>query len=93
MLESSDAPARSASVYTVELDGEAVLLDEAADRLHLLNHTATLLWTLFDGHATIAELAVELSTELDAPYDTVVADILAITRRLGDEGLLTEAPG
>ncbi len=82
------APTQSASVYAVELDGEAVLLDEAADRLHLVNHTATLLWMLFDGHTTIAELATDLSSELDAPYATVVDDILRITRHLGEEGLL-----
>jgi hypothetical protein len=82
------APTPLASIYAVELDGEAVLLDEGADRLHLLNHTATLLWDLFDGHTTIAELATDLSRELAAPYDTVVADILSITRHLGQEGLL-----
>ncbi len=41
------APARGSEVFTVELDGEAVLLDEAADRLHLLNHT---------GHPALAAL-------------------------------------
>ncbi len=89
-IDEGFAPAQSPSVYAVELDGEAVLLDEAANRLHLLNHTATLVWTLFDGQTTIAELAVDVSGELDAPYDTVVDDIVAIARHLGDEGLLAE---
>ena len=46
-IDDGFAPTRAPSAYTVELDGEAVLYDEVADRLHLLNHTATLLWTLF----------------------------------------------
>jgi hypothetical protein len=87
-IDAGFAPTRAPSVYEVEIDGEAVLLDEAADRLHLMNHTATLLWKLFDGHTTIAVLADELSRELDASYETVADDILSITRHLGEEGLL-----
>ena len=56
-IDESFAPARSPDAYAVVLDGEAVVLDERLDRLHLLNHTATLLWQLFDGAVTLAELA------------------------------------
>ena len=82
------APARAATTYSVEIDGEAVLLDEQENRLHLLNHSAALLWACFDGHAAVGELATELSEELRVPYDIVLADTLAIVRHLGDEGLL-----
>ena len=82
------APSRAPSVYTVEIDGEAVLLDEVANRLHHLNHTAALLWACFDGHARSRELAVEICDELDLPYESVLADTVAIVRELGAEGLL-----
>jgi Coenzyme PQQ synthesis protein D (PqqD) len=81
-------PVRSADVYTVAIDGEAVLLDEDENRLHLLNHSAALLWSCFDGHATVHDLAFELSEELDHGYDTLLADTLTIVRDLGREGLL-----
>jgi hypothetical protein len=87
-IDDEFAPVRSANVYTVEVDGEAVLLDEDANRLHHLNHTATLLWTCFDGHAVVRDLAVEISEELALPYDTVLTDTLAVVRHLGAEGLL-----
>ena len=87
-IDASFAPRCSTHVYAVMLDGEAVLLDEAVNRLHLLNHTATLLWQLFDGEATLTELATELSEELGAAPDVVLADLLTIARHLGDEGLL-----
>jgi len=81
-------PARSGAVYEVEIDGEAVLLDEAANRLHLLNETGTLVWACFDGVATVGEIVTDLSDELGQPRDLVLADTLAVTRRLADEGLL-----
>lgn len=87
-LDVDFAPVRRGSVYTVAIDGEAVLLDEHANRLHHLNHTAALLWACFDGHAPVRELASEICDELDLPYDRVLADTLRVVRELGSEGLL-----
>jgi hypothetical protein len=86
-------PERATAVYTVEIDGEAVLLDEAANRIHHLNHSAALLWLCFDGHATVHDLAVELSEELDAPYATLLAETTTVVRHLGREGLLAGIRG
>jgi Coenzyme PQQ synthesis protein D (PqqD) len=82
------SPTRGPSVYTVEIDGEAVLLDEAVNRLHHLNHTAALLWACFDGHTRSQQLAAEICDELDLPYEVVLADTVTIVRELGAEGLL-----
>ena len=79
-------------MHTVVIDGEGVLLDERADRLHLLNHTATLLWQLYDGVVTLAELATEIAEELGADRDAVLADVIAITAHLADEDLLDGLP-
>ena len=81
-------PNRATTVYTVEIDGEAVLLDEEANRLHHLNHTAALLWACFDGHAPVRDLAREISEELGLEYDAVLTDTLNVVRELGAEGLL-----
>ena len=81
-------PARAAPVYTVELEGEAVLLDEDSNRLHLLNPIATLLWACFDGTSTVEEILTDLAEALDTPYDTVLHDTLDVLERLGQEGLL-----
>jgi hypothetical protein len=99
-IDADFVPDRASTVYTVELDGEAVLLDEEANRLHHLNHTAALLWACFDGHAPVRDLALEISEELGLDYDAVLSDTLAVVRDLGAEGLLagvdadpTAAPG
>jgi hypothetical protein len=81
-------PVRRKAVHTVETDGEAVLLDEANGRLHLLNATGALVWVCVDGEASIGEIVTDLSDELGAARAVVLADRLAITRHLGEEGLL-----
>jgi hypothetical protein len=81
-------PVRQESVHTVELDGEAVLLDEAAQRLHLLNATGTLVWACLDGESTVGEIVTDLSDGLGETRTIVLDDTLAITRHLGAEGLL-----
>jgi len=75
----TDAPARGAHVYAVEVDGEAVLLDESDNRLHRLNATATL-----------HQIASEISEELGLPFDTVLADALAVANDLREQGLSEE---
>jgi hypothetical protein len=77
---------RRAQVHTVEIDGEAVLLNDG--RLHLLNSTGALVWACFDGEGTISEIAADISEGLGVPYETVLDDTLAVARELGSEGLL-----
>lgn len=87
-IDAGFVPARSPAVYTVEIDGEAVLLDEDERRLHHLNATAALVWQCIDGIASVAELAVEISDELDVPYSEVLHDTLGIVHHFGAELLL-----
>jgi hypothetical protein len=77
---------RAPTAHTVEVDGEAVLLNDG--RLHLLNATGALVWACFDGDGTIAEIAADISDGLGVPYDAVLEDTLAVARELGMEGLL-----
>jgi hypothetical protein len=77
---------RAVTAHTVDVDGEAVLLNDG--RLHLLNATGALVWACLDGEGTIAEIAADISEILGAPYDTVLEDTLTVARELGAEGLL-----
>jgi hypothetical protein len=76
------------AVHTVEIDGEAVLLDQDAERLHHLNATATLVWACLDGRSSLGQIATDLSAELDVPFATVLADTVVVIGELGDQGLL-----
>jgi hypothetical protein len=84
----SFVPKRSDAAYTVELDGEAVVLDEARNRLHHLNPTATLVWACFDGSGTIDEIASDLASAFASAPNDVATDVLDLAHQLGAEGLL-----
>jgi Coenzyme PQQ synthesis protein D (PqqD) len=85
-IDESFVARRTGTAHTVEVDGEAVLLNDG--RLHLLNATGALVWACFDGEGTIAEIAADISEGLGVPYDTVLEDTLTVARELGTEGLL-----
>lgn len=87
-LDEDFVAAPASAVHTVEIDGEAVLLDETRERLHLLNASATLVWQCFDGQATLGEIVSDLSDVLDEPREQVLVDTIAVTQRLVGEGLV-----
>lgn len=83
-----DRPARAAHVAWVELDGEAVLYDEETEALHVLNPTATVVWSVLDGEVSLAELAGELAEAYGLEIDEVTGQVVDLTRQLGGQGLL-----
>jgi hypothetical protein len=81
-------PVHAEGAYTVEIDGEAIVLDETQNRLHLLNATATLVWSCCDGSGTIAAIAHDLADAVGLETARVTDELLALARTLGAEGLL-----
>jgi hypothetical protein len=79
-------------VYSVELDGEAVLLDQEANRLHHLNATATLVWACLDGQSTLESIATDLGAGLGVDRGVVLEDTITVVRSLADEGLVALEP-
>jgi hypothetical protein len=70
-----------------------VLFDERAGTLHHLDPVATIVWTRLDGSITIDALAGELSAAFGAERERVFDDLLAFTRQLGIQQLLSEQHG
>jgi len=87
-IDGSFVPRPGSWVAAVELDGEAVLMDETTGALHLLDDVATVIWSRIDGSATLDELTAELSEVFTADPDQVRADLLAFSRQLGEQHLL-----
>lgn len=81
-------PIPSSRVHAVEIDGEAVLLDEHDNKLHRLNASATIVWASFDGRSSIRDIAADLADALGLPLEQSGADVLAVTRALAGQGLL-----
>jgi hypothetical protein len=74
----------------VELEGEAVIYDEVGENLHHLNPTATIIFSLCDGSATIIELAEDVSEAFSIPRDQVERQIRDIVHEFKEAGLLEE---
>jgi PqqD family protein of HPr-rel-A system len=75
-------------VAVVEIDGELVVYDERNGELHHLNPSASLVFQLLDGTATMRELAGEIARTADASPERVEAEIRMVQRYLRRAGLL-----
>jgi PqqD family protein of HPr-rel-A system len=85
-------PRAREDLATVELDGEVVIYDEASGDLHHLNPTATLVFSMCDGTATIAELAADIGEVFDVPTSDVERQVRSLLRQLRRQRLLEATP-
>jgi PqqD family protein of HPr-rel-A system len=88
-VERLDAYPRVREDLTVAvLDGEAVVYDDVAGDLHHLNSTATVVFQLLNGDATVEELAADLADAYGMPQDDVAVQVRDLVRSLADQHLL-----
>ena len=69
----------------VELDGEAIVYDDQARKLHHLNPTATIVLSLRDGRSTIPELSGEIAEAFGLPRDEVERQVRTLLRQFRKE--------
>lgn len=81
-------PRARAELAVAEIDGEAVVYDEALYRLHHLNHSAALVFELCDGRATIVEMAEEIGDVFEMDAREVEGQIRPLLGQLREEGLV-----
>lgn len=77
----------------VELDGEAVVYDETSGELHHLNPSATVVFGLLDGTATVHELALDMADAFGVPVEEMESQVRELTRRFRALGLIAGAGG
>ncbi|HEX6393044.1 MAG TPA: PqqD family protein [Acidimicrobiales bacterium] len=87
-IDASFAPNPRESSVSYRFDDEVLVVDDRTGRIHVLNSIAAIVWECFDGTVTLGELAQELAEVFEAPVEVVIADILGMTRQLGELGLL-----
>jgi coenzyme PQQ synthesis protein D (PqqD) len=68
--------ARRSDLLTRVIDGEALILDRAAGKIHRLNTTASYIWNECDGRSA-SEIAVRMLAHFDTSADLVLSDIEA----------------
>lgn len=79
-----------------QIAGETVLVPICRnvgdlESIYTLNPTASRIWEMLDGASTLAEIAVSLQEEFDAPAERVKADLGKIVGEFGELGLIKEA--
>jgi hypothetical protein len=83
-----ERPRARADLTVVELDGEAVIYDEMNGDLHRLNPTATLVFSLLDGSATLDELAGDIAHAYGMPVEEVAVQVRELADQLAGSHLL-----
>ncbi len=72
----------------VVLDNEAIVYDEDGGRLHHLNPTATIIFQMFDGTATVKELSAEIAGAYGLETADVERQIRTLLREFRKSDLL-----
>jgi PqqD family protein of HPr-rel-A system len=80
-------------LHVVELDGEAVVYDEATGDLHHLNAVATVVLDLCDGSATAREVARDVALAFEEAPPDVERHVRRCIREFRSVGLLERNGG
>ena len=73
-----------------DADGELIVLDKDAGKVHQLNRSAALVWQgLSEGLAT-DEIAVKLTNAFDVEHENAVSDVQTSITELRELGLLVD---
>jgi PqqD family protein of HPr-rel-A system len=73
-----------------DTDGELIVLDKDAGKVHQLNKSASLVWRgLSDGLAT-DDIAATLADAFEIEHESAITDVRAAVTQLRELGLLVE---
>lgn len=81
-------PKTRQDLTVVELDGEAVIYDDESGELHHLNPTATVVFSLLDGTATVKELSADIADAFQQPALEVEKQVRTLLREFRKVNLL-----
>jgi len=74
-----------------EADGEILVLDTGADRIHQLNMSASIIWRMHDQGATVDQIARSLAFQFDAEETMIRSDVHETLTQFRDLGLIASA--
>jgi hypothetical protein len=75
-----------------EAQGEMVVLDAAAERIHQLNVTAALAWRMCADTTTAGAVAAALASRYDVEEHMALRDAHAVLEQLVERGLVMREP-
>jgi hypothetical protein len=85
-------PSQRADLVARHVDGEALILDRAAERVHQLNATAAYIWDRCNGASSIEDVAARFAGDFGIETGVARADVLKTVADLQKLGLLVGGP-
>ena len=77
------------SITVQNLGDEIMLYDSGRENVHVLNHTACVIWNLCDGNHTVEEIQKDLQEKFsEIPKSDLIDDILATINELKQKNLI-----
>lgn len=84
-------PRKAADVLELDMGDGSILYDRDSSLVHHLNPTASLVWALCEGDASIEALAEEIADEYELQRDDVEVQLMNLVGELDALGLLEDA--
>jgi hypothetical protein len=75
------------------INGEIVVLDKGAKKIHHLNATASLIWHCCDGKNSADTIAATVAERFNCPVQAVIDDVRGALRQLEVLGLIEFSVG
>jgi hypothetical protein len=88
MIERESRPRRRDRVLTQRAAGTVVLLDLDGGQYYSLDEVSARVWEMCDGEHEVGGIVQSISTEYDAPVETIYEDVMAFLEEMLDEKLL-----
>jgi hypothetical protein len=89
-MKDSDRPQRRTGFLTQRLDDEVILYDPEQSRALCLNSTASIIWGLCDGAATVADM-IELLRQAFPDADDIDRDVNEALELLSRHAAITKS--
>jgi Coenzyme PQQ synthesis protein D (PqqD) len=87
-MEDSIRPLRRSDLTVREAEGETLVLDRVAGKIHQLNETASYVWGCCDGSSTVMEIATRYANEYSIAHKLAHEDVIAVVSGFQSSGLL-----
>jgi hypothetical protein len=81
---------RTESLIVREMNGEFLLLDTAANQVHRLNRTASVIWRCCDGTSSPQQIAAVMMQTFDVEGSLVLLDVIRTLAQLRALNLLVQ---
>jgi hypothetical protein len=89
-METNETYKQKQEISSRKLGNEVMLYDSKNDKVHVLNETGALVWSLIDGKNNIQSIINHFLKEFPKTNPAeVIKDIAEITDKLAAEGLIT----